>query len=237
MGLAPLQWAQWGRAAGARHAQQLCHAGSKHAAMSCQLKPLGGSPCGKAFAGARDQCGGGGSAGSALPRSPGAWVPRCSHIPFPVPPSRLLHWPSVRLESPCLCACSAGKGPARKAHPSCLLPSLLLLWPHRQSCLCSPLGSSLPSPIDSVLRQPGQLSRERERDPGLGKAEGLPLTPSWLRQARRSWDEGRSWKAAPGGEAVGGGKRLKFLRAQPFRAAGTDRTGEPWPDHQWAASL
>lgn len=120
VGACPTAWAQWGRAAGARHARQLCHAGSKHAAMSCQLKPLGGSPCGKAFAGVRDQCGGGGSAGSALPWSPGARVPCCSHIPFPVPPSRLLHWPSARLESPCLCACRAGKGPAGKGRPSCL---------------------------------------------------------------------------------------------------------------------
>lgn len=42
--------------------------------------------------------------------------------------------------------------------------------------ISAPLGSSLPGPIDSVLRQPGRLSengeKERERPLGVGEAAG-----------------------------------------------------------------
>lgn len=54
------------------------------------------------------------------------------------------------------------------------------------------------------------------------------------RRVRRSRDEGRTRKAAPGGEADEVGKRLKFLRAQPFGVAGTGQ--DPCPRCCRAAS-
>lgn len=94
-------------------------------------------------------------------------VPGCPAAlrnPFPVSPSRLLHWQSTSLESSSLCVCAVPP-----------LPSLSFSGPIARA-ICAPLGSSLPGPIDSELRQPARLSgkreKERERPLGVGEAAG-----------------------------------------------------------------
>lgn len=101
--------------------------------------------------------------GSALPRSVGAGVPRCTPHPFPGA-SRSC---SAGLSHPArVCA---GKG--RAVPPRLFLPS----------SFADPIDRAVPGPIDSVLRQPRRLSRERERErsPGAGTrcgaaADALP---------------------------------------------------------------
>lgn len=112
----------------------------------------------------------GGSAVSVLPRSP--W---CRGAPL----NSII--PSWYLPA----SCSTG-GRRALSHPPCEcavppLPSLSFSGPIARG-ICAPLGSSLPGPIDSVLRQPGRLSenreKERERPRGWDKlraaADALP---------------------------------------------------------------
>lgn len=94
-------------------------------------------------------------------------VPGCPAAlpePFPVDPSGLLLWRPGSLESSPLSLCVCAVPP---------LPSLSFSGPIAGAA-CAPLGSSLPGPIDSVLRQPGRLSgkrqKERERPLGVGEA-------------------------------------------------------------------
>lgn len=193
------------------------------------VKPLGRKACGRALARARDQRSLGAPQGQPCPGLLVLGCPAASHIPSPVPPSRLLRWPPARLESPCpsrLFLPSSSPGPIDRAvsAPRWAPPFPALLT----QCSGSQGGFRL-----SREREEGRGKRERRL--GLAEAAGWPLTPSRLRRTRRSWDEGRSWKTAPGGEAVGGGKSLKFLQAWPFRGS-RDGTGEPWPGCQQAAS-
>lgn len=101
-----------GQGCGAGHAWQLCHAGSKLLAVLLSNPREGGQ--------GRERCGMGALRCLSCPTLLVPGCPAALRNPFPVSPSRLLHWQSTSLESSSLCVCVC--------RPASCFP--VLLWPH-----------------------------------------------------------------------------------------------------------